>query len=129
MHVIGWGLPTRTAYDHDGQCSIMCVIGWGLQTRNVQREGAQQIRESWGNVGAIVGFRRQMFKKGVMSDMLRLAVTELFRNDLYSINPGFGIEVILLVATETNAFTAKQINNDSKTNHQANESTSKLIDW
>ena len=55
-------------------------------------------------------------------------LAELFCNDLYSINPGFGIEVILLVATETNAFTAKQINNDSKTNHQANESTSKLID-
>jgi len=55
-------------------------------------------------------------------------LSRLFREDLYSINPGFGIEVILLIATETNVFAARQINSEGKAGHQANENAAKLID-
>jgi protein ImuB len=55
-------------------------------------------------------------------------LARLFHENLYSINPGFGIEVILLVATETNAYTARQINSYATVNHQDNESVAKLID-
>ena len=55
-------------------------------------------------------------------------LARLFRENLHSLNPGFGIEVIVLVATETNTFTACQINSGGKINHNADENVAKLID-
>jgi protein ImuB len=52
----------------------------------------------------------------------------LFRDNLVTLNPGFGIEIIVLAATETNAFNACQIDISGKTVHQANENAAKLVD-
>jgi protein ImuB len=55
-------------------------------------------------------------------------LTRLFRDDLDTLDPGFGIEVIALAATETNALTARQIDIAGKTAHQAHENAAKLVD-
>ena len=52
----------------------------------------------------------------------------LFRNSLDTLDPGFGIEIIILAATKTNALIARQIDISGKTAHQANENAAKLVD-
>jgi protein ImuB len=55
-------------------------------------------------------------------------LARLFRDDLDTLDPGFGIEVIVLAALETNALAARQIDIAGKTAHQANENAAKLVD-
>ena len=57
------------------------VLELSLQTRNVQRQEAQRIGEAWGNIRGIVALNPRMFKKGLMLDLLRPALPELFKND------------------------------------------------
>ena len=55
-------------------------------------------------------------------------LARLFRDDLDKLDPGFGIEVIVLAAAETNALAARQIDIAGKTAQQANENAAKLVD-
>jgi protein ImuB len=55
-------------------------------------------------------------------------LARLFCDNLDTVNPGFGIEIIVLAATETNVFNACQIDIGGKTVHQVNESAAKLVD-
>ncbi|MBT7956536.1 MAG: DNA polymerase Y family protein [Rhodospirillaceae bacterium] len=55
-------------------------------------------------------------------------LARLFRDDLDTLDPGFGIEVIVLAASETNALAARQIDIAGKTAQQANENAAKLVD-
>ena len=55
-------------------------------------------------------------------------LARLFRDDLDTLNSGFGIEIIVLAAAETNALNARQIDIDGKTTLQANQNTIKLVD-
>jgi len=55
-------------------------------------------------------------------------LARLFRDDLDTLDPGFGIEVVVLAASETNALAARQIDIAGKTAHQAHENAAKLVD-
>jgi len=55
-------------------------------------------------------------------------LARLFQDDLDTLDPGFGVEVIILAALETNTLTARQIDTAGKTAHQANENAAKLVD-
>ncbi len=52
----------------------------------------------------------------------------LFRNDLQALDPGFGIEVLILATTETNPLTARQTGFTEETRLQKSEAYAKLID-
>lgn len=52
----------------------------------------------------------------------------LFRKDLEALNLGFGIEVASLIATETSALNARQIDIEGKISHRPNDNSAKLVD-
>ena len=55
-------------------------------------------------------------------------LARLFQERLYKVDPGFGIEVIFLLASETNSLEAQQIGLDGVTTTEQMKSAAKLVD-